>query len=100
MRIERAEGFTDPVTLATEFDYFNNKFGEQLPPGVKISSQSKLRLTGKTLTGKIVLEADDKAAPIDRLPIAALARVSVTFSITTNYASNPVYLTVKAKNGE
>lgn len=94
VRIERSEGFEDPVTLATEFDYFNSKFGEQLPPGVKLSKKSKLRLAGKTLEGKIVLEADSKAKPVTRLPIAALARVSVTFSITTNYCTQPVHLTV------
>jgi hypothetical protein len=98
VRIKRAEGFTDPVTLATEFDYFNSKFGEQLPPGVKLSSKSKLRLTGQTLEGKVVLEADAaKAAPVERLPIAALARVSISFSITTNYCTGPVYLTVTPK---
>ncbi len=96
VKIERAEGFTAPVTLAMSFDYFKNKFGEQLPPGVAMSSGSKARLTGKVLEGKIVLEASDKALPVQRLPIAVLARVSVTFSITTNYASNPVYLTVEA----
>lgn len=97
VRIERAEGFTDAVTLSTEFDYFNSKFGEQLPPGVKLSPKSKLRLTGKTLEGKVVLEADKaKAVPVERLPIAALARVSISFSITTNYCTGPVYLTVKA----
>jgi hypothetical protein len=96
VRIERAEGFNDPVTLSTEFDYFNSKFGEQLPPGVKVSSKSKLRLTGKTLAGKVVLEADAKAQPVERLPIAALARVSISFSITTNYCTGPVYLTITA----
>jgi len=59
-----------------------------------MAKESKLRLAGNTLEGTIVLEASDKALPVQRLPIAALARVSITFSITTNYASNPVYLTV------
>ncbi len=93
--IQRAEGFKDAVILALSFDYFTSKFGEQLPPGVKISSKSKTRLTGNTLTGKLILEADKKKAlPVKRLTIAAMARVSITFSITTNYASNPIWLTV------
>lgn len=101
VHIERSEGFDDPVTLATEFDYFKTKFGEQLPPGVKLSNKSKLRLVGKTLAGKIVLEADPaKAVAVEQLPIAALARVSVTFSITTNYCTGPVLLTVKAPDGK
>lgn len=94
VRIERAEDFTDPVTLAMSFDYFTQTFGAQLPPGVTMTSASTTRLAGKQLEGKIVLAADDKALPVERLPIAVMARVSISFSITTNYASNPVYLTV------
>lgn len=95
VRIERNEGFTDPVTLAMSFDYFSNKYGEQLPPGVTVGKASKLRLSGKTLEGKVILEASDKAVPVKRLPLTVLARVSITFSITTNYGTNPVYLTVE-----
>ncbi len=94
--IVRNEGFTDPVTLAMSFDYFSTKFGEQLPPGVTVSKKSQLRLSGKTLSGKVILEASDKAVPVTRLPIAVLARVSITFSITTNYCSNPIFLTIPA----
>ena len=97
VRIERQDGFTDPVTLAMSFDYFSSKFGEQLPPGVTVAKASKLRLAGKVLEGTVILEASDKAVAVERLPVAALARVSITFSITTNYASNPVYLTVLPK---
>jgi hypothetical protein len=96
IRIERQDGFTDPVTLAMSFDYFTTKFGEQLPPGVTVGKASKLRLAGKTLEGTVVLEASDKALAVEKLPIAVLARVSITFSITTNYASNPIFLTVAA----
>ena len=95
VRIERNEGFTDPVTLAMSFDYFSNKFGEQLPPGVTVGKASKLRLSGKTLEGKVILAASDKAVPVKRLPLTVLARVSITFSITTNYGTNPVYLTIE-----
>ena len=77
------------------FDYFSNKYGEQLPPGVTVGKASKLRLSGKTLEGKVILEASDKAVPVTRLPLTVLARVSITFSITTNYGTNPVYLTVE-----
>ena len=97
VQIERQDGFTDPVTLAMSFDYFSSKFGEQLPPGVTVAKASKLRLAGKILEGTVILEASDKALAVEKLPIAVLARVSITFSITTNYASNPVYLTVLPK---
>lgn len=95
VHIERNDGFKDPVTLAMSFDYFSNKFGEQLPPGVTVGKASRLRLSGKTLEGKVILEASDKAVPVKRLPLTVLARVSITFSITTNYGTNPVYLTVE-----
>ena len=97
VRIERHDGFTDPVTLAMSFDYFSSKFGEQLPPGVTVGKASKLRLAGKVLEGTVILEASDKALAVEKLPVAVLARVSITFSITTNYASNPIYLTVVPK---
>jgi hypothetical protein len=95
VNVKRQPGFADPITLAMSFDYFSSKFGEQLPPGISVGKASKLRLSGKNLEGTIVLEATDKALKVDKLPIAALARVSITFSITTNYASNPVFLTVE-----
>ncbi len=97
VRIERKDGFADPVTLAMSFDYFSSKFGEQLPPGVTVGKASKLRLAGKVLEGTVILESSDKALAVEKFPIAVLARVSITFSITTNYASNPIYLTVLPK---
>lgn len=96
VRIERNQGFADPVTLDMAFVYFTTKFGEQLPPGVTMGKASKARLTGDVLEGKIVLEAAANALPVERLPIAALASVSISFSINTMYASNPVYLTIPA----
>lgn len=97
VKITRHPDFTEPVMLAMSFDYFTQKFGEQLPPGVKMTDASKARLTGKTLEGTVVLVADKKATPVDRLAIAVMARVGITFSITTDYASNPIFLTVPAK---
>jgi hypothetical protein len=95
--IARSEGFTEPVTLAMSFDYFSSKLGEQLPPGITVGKASQLRLAGGNLKGKVVLEASNSAVPVERLPISVLARVSITFSITTNYGSNPIYLTIPAK---
>ena len=95
VRIRRKEGFTDAVLLDMTFKYFAAKLGEQLPPGVSVAKESKLRLAGKVLEGTVVLEADEKkATPVENWPVAVLARVPITFSITTNYASNPISLTV------
>ena len=94
VRIERKPEYKDAVTLAMVFDYFQSVMGDQLPPGVKMSPGSKFRLSGTATEGTVILEADAKAVPVERLPIAVLARVSISFSITTNYASNPLSLTV------
>tara|TARA_R110002095_G_scaffold52007_2_gene45417 strand:- start:1635 stop:3818 length:2184 start_codon:yes stop_codon:yes gene_type:complete len=94
VKIKRSDVYQDPVTLATSFMYFKSKFGEQLPPEVTLSSKSKTRLAGDTLEGTLIIEASKKAAPIKRFPFAAMARVGITFSITTNYASNVLYLTI------
>ena len=74
--------------------YFKSKYGEQLPPGVTLSNKSKTRLAGDTLEGTLIIEASKKATPVKRFPFAAMARVGITFSITTNYASNVIYLTI------
>lgn len=100
VKIKRSESYKDPVTLATAFTYFSSKFGAQLPPGVTVSKKSKTRLAGKTLEGTLIIEASDKAAPVKRFPFAAMARVGITFSITTNYASNVLYLTVTDSKGK
>lgn len=97
VRIERQEGYTDAVTLATEFKYLGRILVPQLPPGVTMSPKSKARLAGKVLEGTIVLTASDKVTPVERLPIAVVAQVSISFSINTLYASNPIYLTVEAE---
>ncbi len=95
VRIERSKNYTDAVTLDMEFKYFTQVFGAQLPPGVTMAGKSKTRLTGNVLEGTIVLEAAPTALPVERLPVAVVAQVSISFSVNTNYASNPVYLTVK-----
>jgi hypothetical protein len=105
VRIERNKDFSDAVTLDMAHVYFNSKLGEQLPPGVTMGKGSQLRLSGKTLEGKIILEAASSAPPIERYPVAAMAAVSISFSINTKYASNPVFVTVlkpgqKAKKGD
>ena len=100
VRIERNKGFDESVSLAMAFKYFSNTLGAQLPPGVKVAQESTARLNKGVAEGKIILEAETgkkRPPPVERLPIAVIARVSITFSITTNYASNPIYLTIPAE---
>ena len=94
VRIERNPEYQDQVLLDMAFSFFSTKFGEQLPPGVTMSAASDQKLTGKDLEATIILEASRNALLVDQLPVAALARVPITYSIMTNYASNPVDLTV------
>ena len=60
-----------------------------------MSDKSKAWLTGNVLEGKIILQAVPNALPVERLPVAVVVQVSISFSVNTNYASNPVFLTVK-----
>ena len=94
VKIERNKDYKDPVTVDFTWMYFTSKLGEQLPPGVAVGKGSTARLSGNTLEGKIMLEASSSALPVRRLPIAVMAGVSISFSIDTKYASNPILLTV------
>jgi hypothetical protein len=94
VRIQRNSEFKDAVTLAASFNYFESVLGGQLPPGVKMSGDSKSRLNSDVSEGTIILEADAKALPVQQFTMAVLARVGISFSISTNYASNPLSLTV------
>lgn len=94
VKIERSAEYKDPVSLDFTWGYFGSKLGEQLPPGVSLGKGSATRLAGNTLEGKLILEASKDALAVERLPIAVMAGCSVSFSIDTKYASNPVYLTV------
>ncbi|MCE9608276.1 MAG: hypothetical protein K8U03_25605 [Planctomycetia bacterium] len=97
VKIERSPSYKDPVGLEFTWGYFTGKLGEQLPPGVSLGKSSVTRLAGNTLEGKMTLEATSAALPVERLPIAVLAGVSVSFSIDTKYASNPIFLTIPAE---
>ena len=97
IRIERSVKYSDQVLLDMAFSFFSTKYGQQLPNGVTMSASSKTKLTGDDLEAKIILEATSTALLVKRHPIAALARVPITYSIMTNYASNPMYLTVTSR---
>lgn len=97
VRIERSKEYTGPITLGTPFMYSTSIVADQLPPGVTMSPDSKGRLTGKMVEGTIILEAAGGAnapKPLKRFPIAIMAQIAMSFSISTNYASNPISLTI------
>jgi len=95
VRVVRQQGNSDPATLAMSHMYYTNSCGDQLPPGVSLSTDSRTQLKGNESEAKIILEADKGALAVQNLPIAVMARVYVTYNISTNYASTPISLTVK-----
>lgn len=94
VRIVRQKDSTDPVTLAMSHMYYTNSCGDQLPPGVSLSSDSRTQLKGDESEATIILEATKDALSVRGLTIAVMARVYVTYNISTNYASTPISLTV------
>jgi len=97
VRVQRNEKFTGPITLAMAYMYSTSVLSDQLPPGVTVSTESKAHLTSDVSEGTIVLEAatgEEAPKPVERFPIAVMAQVAISFSISTNYASNPIYLTI------
>ncbi|MCA9073522.1 MAG: PPC domain-containing protein [Planctomycetaceae bacterium] len=94
VNIIRKEGNVDPVSLAMSHLYVTNSSGDQLPPGVTLSKDSRTQLKGDETEATIILEAAKDALPVKDLTIAVMARVYVTYNISTNYASTPISLTV------
>jgi hypothetical protein len=97
VRVVRNKSYTGPITLGLPFLYGNSIINDQLPPGVTMSASSKARLTNNAVEGTVILEAaKGKGAPkpLKRFPIAVMGRISMSFSISTNYASNPIHLTI------
>ena len=97
VRIRRSPAYKDQVLLDMAFSFNKTKYGEQLPPGVTMDASSKAKLVGADLEGTIVLRASRQALRVKKYPVAVLARVPITYSIMTNYASNPVLLTVSSE---
>jgi hypothetical protein len=95
VRVVRQEGNSDPVTLAMRHMYYTKSCGDQLPPGIKLSTDSRTQLKGNESESTIILEAGKDALRVTNLPIAVMVRVYVTYNISTNYASTPISLTVK-----
>ena len=96
VKLVRSEGNTDPAILAMSHLYTGSSSGDQLPPGVTLSSDSQTQLKGTESEATIILEATKDALPVSNFPIAVMTRVYITYNISTNYASTPISLTVKA----
>ena len=95
VRIVRQKGNSDPATLAMRHMYYTNSCGDQLPPGVTLSTKSRTQLKGDESETTMILEATKDALPVQNLPIAVMTRMYVTYNISTNFASTPISLSVK-----
>lgn len=94
VRIKRSPEYSEQVLLNMALLFFNKTVGEQLPPGVSVQGEATRKLTGDILETTFTLAATATAKPVSRWPIAVVARVPITYTIMTSYASNPVFLTV------
>ena len=92
--IERAEGFDKNVSLDMRFFHLS-EFCNTFPPGVKFDeSKSSKLITGKNVTGHVVITAAADAAPVDRQLIPVTANVSLNFVMKTTFSADPLWVTV------
>jgi hypothetical protein len=93
--IERGKNYAKDVTLDVPLRHLGQTFGSPLPPGVTVlDDKSKTRLRAGETKGHIVLKAAADAAPIENVPVAVTAYVSVNFVVKIGYASAPIPLTI------
>jgi Bacterial pre-peptidase C-terminal domain len=93
--IERRKDFNQDVTLDVPLRHLGQTFGNPLPPGVTVlDDKSKTRLRAGETKGHIVLIVAGDAAPIENVPIAVTAYVSVNFVVKIGYSSTPIPLTI------
>lgn len=93
--IERAAGFDKNVSLDVMFQHLGI-FCNTLPPGVKFDeSKSSKLITGKNVTGSVVLIADPTAVETDRQLVPVTANVSLNFVMKTTFSADPLWVSVK-----
>ncbi len=95
VKIQRGSDFNKPVTLDVFLRHLGTVFGNPLPPGVTVVENKSKTLLGVGSEGAIVLKAAPDAKPIERIPIAVLANVSVNFMVKMSYSSPVVWLSVR-----
>jgi hypothetical protein len=93
--IQRRPDYTKTVSLDVMLRHLGSVYGNPLPPGVTIVEGKSKTLLGTGNQGHIVLKAAANAAPIDNVPISALAHVSINFVVKISYSSAPIMLSIK-----
>jgi hypothetical protein len=93
--VVRRPDYDKSVSLDVLLRHLGGVHGNPLPPGVTIDEGKSKTLLGMGSKGHIVLRAAANAAPIDNVPIAVLAHVSVNFVVKVSYSSPVIALTVE-----
>jgi hypothetical protein len=93
--IQRRPDYTKTVSLDVMLRHLGSVYGNPLPPGVTMVEGKSKTLLGTGNQGHIVLKAAANAAPIDNVPISALAHVSINFVVKISYSSQPIMLSIK-----
>jgi hypothetical protein len=93
--IQRRPDYTKSVSLDVMLRHLGSVYGNPLPPGVTVDEGKSKTLLGTGNQGHIVLKAAANAAPIDNVPISALAHVSINFVVKISYSSQPIMLSIK-----
>jgi hypothetical protein len=93
--LQRRGDFDKGVTLDVLLQHLGSVFGNPLPPGVTLEVGKSKTLLGTGSQGHIVLKAAANAEPIEDVPIAVTANVSVNFVVKIPYSSPPILVSVR-----
>ena len=95
VRITRRQDYAQGVSLDIILRHLASVFANPLPTGVTMEMGKSKTLLGNGTQGHIVLKAAANAAPIEDVPIAVMAHVSVNFVVKVGYSSPVILLTVE-----
>jgi hypothetical protein len=93
--VQRRADFDKGISLDVLLQHLGSVFGNPLPPGVTLDAGKSKTLLGVGSTGHIVLKAAANAEPIEDVPIAVLANVSVNFVVKIPYSSPAILISVR-----
>src|SRR5262249_36328808 len=89
--VDRRPHFKGRVTLDVRLQHLGSVFGNPLPPGVTfVEAGSKTSLSPEDSRGRIILKVGPDAKPVEGVPIAVVAFVSIDFVVKRPYASAPI----------
>lgn len=97
VEIERSPEYKKGITTDVQLRHLNRVYGSPLPTGVTLVSGKSKTLLGTTSKGHITLKAAANATPVEDVPIAVLAHVSVNFVVKMTYCSEPILITIEKK---